>query len=110
MYALHLAVSAIKAGECDGAVVAGVNLIRSPEQHYMVHKAGVLSPTSTCHTFDASADGYGRGDAISAVYVKRLSAALKNKDHIWAVVRSTAVNAYVLLVLSLELSLNVNVS
>ncbi|KAI1112504.1 polyketide synthase [Nemania sp. NC0429] len=93
MYALHLAVSAIRAGECDGAVVAGVNLIRSPEQHYMVHKAGVLSPTSMCHTFDISADGYGRGDAINAVYVKRLSAALKDKDHIWAVVRSTAVNA-----------------
>ncbi|KAI0459484.1 polyketide synthase-like protein [Xylaria acuta] len=93
MYAFHLAVSAIKAGECDGAIVAGVNLIRSPEQHYMIHKAGVLSPTSTCHTFDASADGYGRGDGVNAVYVKRLSNALKEKDHIWAVVRSTAVNA-----------------
>ncbi|KAI1123051.1 putative polyketide synthase [Nemania abortiva] len=93
MYAFHLAVSAVKTGECDGAIVAGVNLIRSPEQHYMVHKAGVLSPTSTCHTFDLSADGYGRGDGVNAVYIKRLSSALKTNDHIWAIVRSTSVNA-----------------
>ncbi|KAI0974906.1 putative polyketide synthase [Xylaria arbuscula] len=93
MYAFHLAVSAIKAGECDQAIVAGANLIQSPEPHYMIHKAGVLSPTSTCHTFDTSADGYGRADGINAVYLKRLSDALRENDHIWAVVRATAVNA-----------------
>ncbi|KAJ3578749.1 hypothetical protein NPX13_g1816 [Xylaria arbuscula] len=93
MYAFHLAVSAIKAGECDRAIVAGANLIQSPEPHYMVHKAGVLSPTSTCHTFDTSADGYGRADGINAVYLKRLSDALREGDHVWSVVRGTAVNA-----------------
>jgi acyl transferase domain-containing protein len=93
MYAFHLAASAIKTGECDGAIVAGANLIRSPEQHYLIHKAGVLSPTSTCHTFNTSADGYGRADGVNAVYIKRLSQAIKEKDHVWAVVRATAVNA-----------------
>ncbi|KAI3341199.1 acyl transferase domain-containing protein [Ustulina deusta] len=93
MYAFHLAVSAINAGECDAAIVAGANLIQSPEQHYLIHKAGVLSPTSACHTFNAFADGYGRADEINAVYIKRLSHALENNDHIWAVVRATAVNA-----------------
>lgn len=93
MYAFHLAVSAINAGECDAAIVAGANLIQSPEQHYLIHKAGVLSPTSACHTFNAFADGYGRADGINAVYIKRLSHALENNDHIWAIVRGTAVNA-----------------
>ncbi|KAI0404724.1 putative polyketide synthase [Xylaria palmicola] len=93
MYAFHLAVSAIKAGDCDRAIVAGANLIQSPEPHYMIHKAGVLSPTSECHTFDSSADGYGRADGINAVYLRRLSDALRENDHVWAVVRATAINA-----------------
>lgn len=56
-------------------------------------KAGVLSPTSTCHTFDASADGYGRGDGIGALYVKRLSDAIRDGDPIRSVVRASAINA-----------------
>lgn len=58
LYALHAASSALLAGEIDAAVVAGVNIIQSPEMHVCISQAGVLSPTSTCHTFDASADGY----------------------------------------------------
>jgi len=56
---------------------------------------GILSPTSTCHTFDASADGFGRGDGIAAIYIKRLSAAVKDGDPIRAVIRATAVNSSV---------------
>ncbi|KAI1499776.1 polyketide synthase [Biscogniauxia marginata] len=93
IYCLHNAVNAIKSGECNGAIVAGANLITSPEQHIGTAKSGVLSPTSTCHTFDASADGYGRAEAVSAVYLKPLSAALKDGDKIWSVIRSTAINA-----------------
>lgn len=56
-------------------------------------KGGVLSATSTCHTFDASADGYGRAEGVGALYLKRLSAAIRDGDDIRAVVRGTAVNA-----------------
>ncbi|CAG8904561.1 unnamed protein product [Penicillium egyptiacum] len=93
IYCLHNAVNAIKAGECEGAVVAGANLIMGPEQHLGTMKGGVLSPTSTCHTFDASADGYGRAEGVSALYIKRLSAALRDGDPIRAVIRGSAVNA-----------------
>ncbi|OJK01834.1 hypothetical protein ASPACDRAFT_50671 [Aspergillus aculeatus ATCC 16872] len=93
IYCLHSAVTAIKAGECEGAVVAGANLIMGPEQHLGTMKGGVLSPTSTCHTFDASADGYGRAEGVSALYIKRLSAALRDGDPIRAVIRGSAVNA-----------------
>ncbi|KAI0969040.1 hypothetical protein F4678DRAFT_440715, partial [Xylaria arbuscula] len=55
-------------------------------------KLGILSPTSTCHTFDASADGYGRAEGAGALYVKRLCDAIRDGDPIRGVVRGTAVN------------------
>ncbi|KAI1170031.1 polyketide synthase-like protein [Nemania sp. FL0916] len=93
IYCLHTAVNAIRAGDCDSAIVASVNLITSPEQFLATSKAGVLSPTSTCHTFDSSADGYGRAEAVNCIYLKRFTAARSNGDKIWAVVRGTAVNS-----------------
>ncbi|KAI0521004.1 polyketide synthase [Xylaria bambusicola] len=71
LYALHQALNAMKAGDCDGAIVASANLIMSVEYHLLLAKAGLLSPTGTCHTFDAAADGYGRAEAASAIYVIR---------------------------------------
>lgn len=100
MYGLHNAVVALKNSDCDGAIIAGANLITAPEQHLGTVKGGVLSPTSTCHTFDSSADGYGRAEAVSAIYIKRLSSALKEGDNIRAVIRSTAANAFVANLLS----------
>ncbi|KAI1127334.1 putative polyketide synthase [Nemania abortiva] len=93
MHSLHLAVAAIKAGECDSAIVGGANLILTPQFHIAVSKTGVLSPTSTCHTFDAAADGYGRAEGINAIYVKRLSHAVRDGDTIFAVVRGSALNS-----------------
>lgn len=95
MYCLHAAISAVKAGDCDSAIVAAANLIMAPEQHLETMKGGVLSATSTCKTFDASADGYGRAEGVNAVYIKRLSSALRDNDKVWGVIRATALNAYV---------------
>jgi acyl transferase domain-containing protein len=55
-------------------------------------KLSILSPTSTCHTFDASADGYGRAEGAGALYLKRLSDAIRDGDVIRSVIRSSAVN------------------
>ncbi|KAL2862206.1 type I polyketide synthase [Aspergillus lucknowensis] len=93
LYCLHMACTALQNRECDAAVVAGANLIQSAEQHIATVKLGVLSPSSTCHTFDSSADGYGRADGIGALYVKRLKDALRDGDPIRSVVRSSAINA-----------------
>ncbi|EAA36364.1 ketoacyl-synt-domain-containing protein [Neurospora crassa] len=93
LYCLHAAVAALIAGECDSAIVAGANLIQSPEQQLATMKAGVLSKTSTCHTFDSSADGYGRADGIGAILVKRLSDAIRDGDPIRSVIRGTAINS-----------------
>ncbi|KAI1278192.1 putative polyketide synthase [Xylaria sp. FL0933] len=93
IYALHHAVNAIKNGDCDGAIVAGANLITSPEQHLGTAKGGFLSPTSACHTFDTSADGYARAEGVNAIYIKRLSSAITDKNPIHAVIRGTAINS-----------------
>ena len=88
-----MACVALENRECEAAVVAGANLIQSPEQQIGTNKAGVLSKTSTCHSFDSSADGYGRADGIGALYIKRLSDAIHDGDPIRSVIRGSAINS-----------------
>ncbi|KAF7533617.1 hypothetical protein G7054_g6912 [Neopestalotiopsis clavispora] len=93
LYALDLACKAIAAGQCDSAIVGGVNLILHVDQQMNTARLGVLSPTNQCHTFDEAADGYSRADGIGALYVKPLNAAIKNGDPIRAIIRGTAVGS-----------------
>ncbi|RYP06624.1 hypothetical protein DL765_009421 [Monosporascus sp. GIB2] len=93
MYATHMACRALASGEVNGAVVGGTNLILDAAVQMAVDKMGVLSHTSTCHTFDSSADGYGRAEGIGALYLKRLSDAIREGDPIRGVIRGTAANA-----------------
>ncbi|KAI5241413.1 ketoacyl-synt-domain-containing protein [Aureobasidium subglaciale] len=93
LYALHLACQSLIAGDSEAAVVGGTNIINDIEQHIASVRLGVLSPSSTCHTFDERADGFGRGEGICAIYLKKLSTAVADGDHIRAVIRSTAVNS-----------------
>ena len=95
LYALHNACLALHAGETEAALVCGTNLLLSPEQQIATAKAGVLSPTSTCHSFDDSADGYGRADGVGALYIKRLSDAIRHRDPIRSIIRGTALNWWV---------------
>ncbi len=60
LYCLHAACSALNLHECQAAIVAGVNLIQAPEHHIATCKAGILSSSSQCRTFNESADGYVR--------------------------------------------------
>ncbi|KAL4749621.1 hypothetical protein BDW72DRAFT_194652 [Aspergillus terricola var. indicus] len=92
VYAIHNACNALRNGECAAAVVGGVNLVLTVDQHMNTAKLGVLSPTFTCHTFDASADGYGRAEGVGAVYLKRLSDAIRDGDPIRGLLRSSATN------------------
>ncbi|KAH7323187.1 polyketide synthase [Stachybotrys elegans] len=93
VYALHEALNAMKANDCESAIVSSANMVLSPEMHIAAAKSGVLSPTATCHTFDASADGYGRAEGVSSIYIKRLSAALRDGNPIRAIIRGSATNA-----------------
>ncbi|EEP74861.1 polyketide synthase, partial [Micromonospora sp. ATCC 39149] len=90
--ALHLAVRALRGGECDTAVVAGVNLILSPLHHVNGSRVQALSPTGRCHTFDARADGYVPGEGVVALLLKPLEAALRDGDSVHAVIKGSAAN------------------
>ncbi|KAM7213624.1 hypothetical protein V8F06_011010 [Rhypophila decipiens] len=92
MVALHEACTAINSGECEAAIVAGCNLILSPRMTATMQDMGLASPSGYCHTFDA-ADGYARGEAVSAVYLKKLSDALRDGDPVRSVIRATTVNS-----------------
>ncbi|KAL1863751.1 Type I Iterative PKS [Paecilomyces lecythidis] len=92
LYALHCACLGLDARDCDAAVVASANLIQTPEGQLVATKAGILSPDSFCHTFDETANGYGRAEGVSAVYLKRLGDAIRDGDPIRAVIRGTAIN------------------
>ncbi|OJZ92392.1 hypothetical protein ASPFODRAFT_202182 [Aspergillus luchuensis CBS 106.47] len=92
MTAIHQACQALQTRECDGAIAGGVNLIVSVDQHMNTAKLGILSPTSTCHTFDAAADGYGRAEGAGAIYLRRLSDAVHSGEPIRAVIRGSALN------------------
>ncbi|QRK05997.1 acyltransferase domain-containing protein [Archangium violaceum] len=92
LVALHLACQSLRSGEVDLAIVGGVNLILSPGGTVLMSKARALAPDGRCKTFDASADGYARGEGCGVVVLARLSDAVAAKDPILAVIRGSAVN------------------
>jgi acyl transferase domain-containing protein/acyl carrier protein len=93
LVALHLAARALRDGDCDLALAAGVNLLLDPELTIGISKAGMLSPEGRCKVFDASADGYVRGEGCGVVVLKPLSSARRDGDRVYALVRGSAVNS-----------------
>jgi acyl transferase domain-containing protein/acyl carrier protein len=92
LLAAHLAVQALRNGECDLALAGGVNLILVPEVTIGLCRLKAMAADGRCKTFDARADGYVRGEGCGVVVLKRLSDALADGDRIAAVIRGSAVN------------------
>ncbi|MGL5877308.1 MAG: beta-ketoacyl synthase N-terminal-like domain-containing protein, partial [Xenococcaceae cyanobacterium] len=92
LVAVHLACQSLNNGECDRALVGGVNLMLSPELHQTFSQAGMMSADGRCKTFDASADGYVRGEGCGVVILKRLEDAIEDNDNILAVIKGSAIN------------------
>jgi acyl transferase domain-containing protein/SAM-dependent methyltransferase len=90
--AIHLAVQALRNGECPMAFAAGSNVLLSPLHYVQSSRAQALSPTGKCNTFDKSADGYVPGEGVAALLLKSLDKAEADGDHIHAVIKGSAVN------------------
>lgn len=89
---VDLAMKAIRAGQIDAALVGGVNLVLVSDNTVRFAAAGMLSDEGRCHTFDQGANGYVRGEGCGAVLLKPLAQAIADGDHIWSVIRGSAVN------------------
>jgi amino acid adenylation domain-containing protein len=92
LVALDLACRALDHGDCTMALVGGVNLMLTPDVTITFSRAAMLSPDGRCKAFDASANGYVRGEGAGVVVIKPLSRALADGDRVHAVIRATAVN------------------
>jgi acyl transferase domain-containing protein/acyl-CoA synthetase (AMP-forming)/AMP-acid ligase II/acyl carrier protein len=92
LVAVHQACQSLRSGETELALAGGVNLLLTPHLHLALRRAGMLSPDQRCKTFDASADGYVRGEGGGVIVLKRLADARRDGDDVLAVIRGSAVN------------------
>ncbi len=89
---VHLACESLWRGECSLAIAGGVQLNLDPGWSIGFCKAQMLSPSGRCHTFDAKADGYVRGEGVGVVVLKPLAQALADGNPVHAVIRMTGIN------------------
>ncbi|PYI02377.1 putative polyketide synthase [Aspergillus sclerotiicarbonarius CBS 121057] len=92
LVALHQAVHTLRNREADMSVVTGANVMLNPDTFKAIGSLGMLSPDGRSYAFDSRANGYGRGEGVATIVIKRLSDALAANDPIRAVIRETALN------------------
>lgn len=92
LVAIHLAVGSLRLGEADLCIAGGVNLALSPAAGIYFSQIGAVSGRPACRPFDADADGYVRGEGCGIVVLKRLCDALRDGDHVHAVIKGSAIN------------------
>ncbi|KAK8061351.1 polyketide synthase [Apiospora phragmitis] len=89
---LHNACQALRSGEIDMGLAGGAGLILTPNTMMPMTALNFLSPDGKCYSFDERANGYGRGEGIGIIVVKRLADAIRDNDNIRAVIRGSRVN------------------
>ena len=92
LVAIHYACQALRAGEVDMALAGGVTIELPHGRGYTFKENEILSPDGHCHAFDHRAQGTVFGSGAGAVALRRLSDAIADGDHIWAVIKGSAVN------------------
>ena len=92
LVAIHQATQAVLRGECDVALAGGVNVMIHPEVFVTMCKGKFLAPDGRCKSFDAAADGYGRGEGAGMIVLKPVDAALRDGDRIYAVITGSGAN------------------
>jgi 3-oxoacyl-(acyl-carrier-protein) synthase len=91
LVAIHQACNALVSGECSAALAGGAHVLTQPAWFQNLAAGQFLSPTGQCKPFDASADGYCRGEGVGAVFLKRMDRAVADGDSVLGVIAATAV-------------------
>ncbi len=92
LVAVHFAVQALLNGECDMALAGGVTIELPHARGYLFTEGEILSPDGQCHAFDHRAQGTVFGSGAGAVVLRRARDAVRDGDHIWAILKGSAVN------------------
>lgn len=92
LVATHMACQSLLSGECDMALAGGVTIEIPHRRGYFYHEGEVLSPDGHCHAFDHRGQGTVFGSGAGVVAMRRLQDAIDDGDHIWAVIKGSAVN------------------
>jgi acyl transferase domain-containing protein/thioesterase domain-containing protein/acyl carrier protein len=92
LVAIHYAAQALLNGECDMALAGGVTVELPQGRGYVFNEGEILSPDGHCHAFDHRAQGTVFGSGAGCVVLRRLSDAIRDGDHVWAVLKGSAVN------------------
>ena len=92
LVAVHLAVQALRRGECSLALAGGVHLMLAPNVSVALSRARMMAPDGRCKAFDAAADGFGQGEGGGMVVLRRLADALAAGDRVLAVIAGSALN------------------
>lgn len=92
LVAVHMAAQSLLNGECDMALAGGVSIDLPHGQGYLYQEGEILAPDGHCRAFDAKAQGTVFGSGVGAVILRRLADAIDDRDHIYAVIKGSAVN------------------
>ncbi len=92
LVALHYAAQALLNGECDMALAGGVTIELPQARGYLYTEGEILSPDGHCHAFDHRAQGTVFGSGAGCVVLRRAQDAIRDGDHIWAILKGSAVN------------------
>ncbi len=90
--ALYSACQSIKCGDIDSAIVGGVNLSLHFMKYLALSEGKFMSSDGRCKSFGAGGDGYVPGEGVGAIYIKPLKKALQDGDHVYALIKSAALN------------------
>lgn len=92
LVAVHYAAQALLSGECDMALAGGVTIELPHARGYLYTEGEILSPDGHCHAFDHRAQGTVFGSGAGCVVLRRARDAIRDGDHIWAILKGSAVN------------------
>lgn len=92
LVAVHAACQALLAGDCDAALAGGVTIELPHGRGYIYKPNEILSPDGHCRAFDHRSEGTVFGSGAAVVLLRRLSDAIADGDHVWGVIRGSAIN------------------
>jgi acyl transferase domain-containing protein len=92
LVAVHLACRSLLGYQCDMAIAGGISIQNLRREGYLYQEGSIASPDGSCRAFDAQAQGTVFGSGMGLVVLKRLDEALADSDHIYGVIKGSAIN------------------